>query len=82
MTPSSSTEPGPSTADPGPTSARPFLPVGRTEWLRLVLVVLLGLAAMLAPSALARTGAFYTDSSTVSGDLTAAPTFSPSPSPA
>ena len=68
----------------GGADERPFLPVGRTAWLRLVLVVLLGVAAMLAPSAILSTGAFYTDTSTVSGDVTAAPTFTatPSPSPA
>ena len=68
----------------GGADERGFLPVGRTGWLRLVLVVLLGVAAMLAPSAILSTGAFYTDTSTVSGDVTAAPTFTatPSPSPA
>lgn len=84
---SSSTEPRPGSRRgrarrEGGAGERGFLPVGRTGWLRLVLVVLLGVAAMLAPSALLSTGAFYTDTSTVSGDMTAAPTFTPSPSPA
>lgn len=83
---SSSTDagPGPERGGSAPAggNARHFLPVGRTEWLRLALVVLLGLAAVLAPRLVASTGAYYTDSSTVSGDVTTAPTFSPSPSPA
>lgn len=70
-----------SSTDPGQAATSSFLPTSRSGWLRLVLVVLLGVAALLAPQVVAKTGAFYTDRSTVSGDLTTAPTFSPVPSP-
>lgn len=51
-----------------------FLPTGRTGWLRLVVVLALALAAILGPRVIATTGAIYTDSGSVSGDVTATPT--------
>ena len=74
---------GRSTADGGRADVS-FWPTGRTAWLRLVIVVGLGLAALLGPSAIEHTGALYTDQSTVSGDIWATPTITttPSPSPA
>lgn len=70
---SSSTEPPPSgTSAPRRADGDPrFLPTGRTGWLRLVVVVVLALAAIFAPRVIATTGAVYTDSGTVSGDVTA-----------
>ena len=56
---------------------RAGLPVGRTQWLRALIVAALVAAALLAPHALASTGAFYTDSSTTGMDITATPTFPP-----
>jgi len=56
--PSSSTEAG----------ARRFLPAEGGAWLRLGLVLILGLAAVAAPS-LERTGAVLTDSATASGTV-------------
>ncbi|WP_263729829.1 hypothetical protein [Cellulomonas sp. SG140] len=77
---SSSTEPTPpsGTAAPegGPGGPR-FLPTGRTGWLRLVVVVVLALAAILAPRLIATTGAIYTDSDSVSGAITATASISP-----
>jgi hypothetical protein len=76
---SSSTEPTP----PSPSATTPprrapgesrFLPTGRTGWLRLVVVLALALAAILGPRVIATTGAIYTDSGSVSGDITATPT--------
>lgn len=78
---SSSTEPGPTTPDPavaGPTADGPRVAVAR---LRLVLMVLLGLAALLTPRLVEHTGAVYTDHAVVSGDVWATPGAPPPPSP-
>lgn len=78
---SSSTEPtppSPSGTTPGRAPGEPrFLPTGRTGWLRLAVVLALALAAILGPRVIATTGAIYTDSGSVSGDVTATPTISP-----
>lgn len=59
----------------GPTQR--FLPDNRTAWLRLVIVVALGLAALLGPRLLESSGAVYTDRSSVGGDIWTTPTFPP-----
>ncbi|MBN9375060.1 MAG: hypothetical protein J0I40_06660, partial [Cellulomonas sp.] len=73
--------------DPRPTGAGPR-PAGAGAWLRLALVGVLGAAALVAPSAVGRTGAIYTDSATVgftvlpsSAPTTPVPTTSPTSDP-
>lgn len=82
---SSSTEPGPTTPDPAGTSLTTDGPGTAVARLRLVLIVLLGLAALLTPRLVEHTGAVYTDRAVVSGDVWATPGSpppqAPSPSP-
>lgn len=87
------TNPGPTTPDPvgrarstaGTTGTRgraaSLLPEGRAARLRLVLIVLLGLAALMTPRIAERTGAVYTDRAVVGGDVWATPGPPPPPSP-
>ena len=63
-------------------------PAAAGAWLRLALVGLLGVAALVAPSAVGRTGAIYTDSQSVgftvlpsSAPATPVPTTSPTSDP-
>lgn len=60
------------------TEHRRWWDADRGTWVRMVVVLLLGLLAALAPT-VGTTGAVYTDESSVSTGVTTAPTFAPEP---
>lgn len=60
------------------TEPRRWWDADRSTWVRLLVVLLLGLLAALAP-AVGTTGAVYTDESPATTGVTTAPTFAPGP---